>query len=130
MLKGKKVGKMVALLLMVVCTSMILTACGNRKVKFEGVTTKRFEKDLNKLRTLTLMSMREKKYDTNIDDIIEKMNSIDYTKKLTTQEVIILANLNKSIDDFKKDLSTGKKLISSYTFDDLNWLLQATTEKP
>lgn len=124
MLKGKKMNKIIFLLLVVVLVMVCLAGCSEKELEFEGVTTRKFKKDLNELRMLIIISASEQEYNPEIDDFMKKMNSTDYTKKLTMQEVVILETLNKSIDDLKHDLSTGEQTISSYTFDDLRWIIE------
>lgn len=124
MLKGRRVNKKRALLLVVVLVMVCLAGCSEKELEFEGVTTRKFKKDLNELRMLIIISASEQEYNPEIDDFIKKMNSTDYTKKLTMQEVVILETLNKSIDDLKHDLLSDGQTVSSYTFDDLRWIIE------
>lgn len=122
---NKKANKRIFLLVLILCMSVIFTGCKDNTSNIEGVTTKKFQKDLNSLAKIIAKSASEQEYnEKEINEIVEKMNETSYKNKLTSQELVLLENLNESLKDLKIDLTTGEKIMDGYTFDNMKWFLQ------
>lgn len=121
MKKGKRV---FIVLLIIAMVAMLFVGCNSNPVKFNGVNSKKFTKDLTSLRSVMLDSLKSQKYkEDDIDKILDKMNAEKYTKKLSDKEKSLLQKINVSKSDLKSDLKdTG--MISDRTYNDMNWFLQ------
>lgn len=111
-------------LLAIIMVTTFLTGCNANSVKFEGVNSKKFTKDLTSLRGVVLDSLKSQEYkEDDVDKILDKMNTEKYTKKLSDKEQLLLQKINVSKSDLKNDLNdTG--MISDRTYSDMNWFLQ------
>lgn len=127
----KKWNKRLILMLVLVLVIGVLSGCDNKKIELEGVTSKKLTKDLTKLRYLILESLSEKEYkEEKIEEVLAKINDVNYQEKLNTLEVQIIKDTNEDMKDLKKELTSGDRIITSATHEKINWLLQATTESP
>ncbi|WP_313757194.1 hypothetical protein [Tissierella sp.] len=127
-----KNNRILLLLLILALALGISNGCvGNNKVQFEGVENKKLTKDLIELRDLIISSIKHKKYmEDDIDKILEKISDKKYQEKLNDIEIQLINNINNVKEHLKYDLTNGEKIITSSTYEKINWLLQATTEKP
>ena len=122
---NKKVSRSVFLLVLTLCMVVMLVGCSSNISEIEGVTTKRFQKDLNKLANVIAKSASEQQYnEKEINKIVDKMNTPSYKNKLTSQELILLESVNESLKDLKVDLTTGEQIMNSYTFNSMKWFLE------
>ena len=109
------------------CIAVLIVGC-RPKIELKGVENRRFHRDLVKLREILLECLREDEYrEKEINEIMNKMNKYDYKKKLNSIEIVLLENLNDSLDDLKYDLSDEDNAIMTSTYNKLNWLLQLLT---
>ena len=123
--------KMILMLILVLCVSIVFTGCGNAKVTFEGIGSKKLTKDLTQLRSLVIDSIKDKEYkEDEINEILSKINDKKYQEKLNTTEILLINHINEFKEDIRYDLSNGNKLLTSTTYEEINWLLQATDKKP
>lgn len=78
------------------------------------------------MRDLVIESMQKDEYQENkIEAILDKIRDEEYQKGLSIDETILINKINKSKRDIEYDLTTGDRKITSSTFDDINWLIQA-----
>lgn len=123
--------KIIFLLVLVVLIASISIGCSSNKIEFEGVENKKLTKDLIRLRSLIIDSIKEKKYkEDEIKAMLDKINDKKYQEKLNATEILLINHINDIKEDIKYDLSNGNKLLTSTTYEEINWLLQATDEKP
>lgn len=123
--------KLILILVLIVCMGVVVSSCNNKDVEFEGVKNKELTKDLTKLRDLIIESIKDSEYkEDKIEKILKKINGKEYQQELNNLEILLINDINTFKEDIKHDLNSGKKLITSSTYEKINWLLQATTEKP
>lgn len=119
--------KIILMLILVLCVSIVFTGCGNAKVTFEGIESKKLTKDLTQLRSLVIDSIKDKEYkEDEINEILSKINDKKYQEKLNVTEILLINNINGCKEDIKYDLNNGNRLLTNATYEKINWLLQAT----
>lgn len=124
-----KINKKLILITILVLMVGVLGGCSEEKnVEFDHVTNKKLTKDLNDIRNLALESMTNGEYDEDIDDLIEEIYSAKYFEDLTDIEIVLVNQLDEIKDTFKNDLTNNNGIIDSYTYEDMNWLLQLVSE--
>lgn len=131
MLKGKSINRIIVLLMIVVLGMVCLVGCRDKYyLEFEGVTSKKLEKDFNKLVTLIAKSASEQEYnEEDIGKLIDKINTPKYRKDLTLYEIGLIEMLNEPLEDLKNDLSTGERIVKSTTLNKMDWLIQQEKQR-
>ena len=113
-----KVNRRLILLLILVLIIGILVGCEEKLP--EGIESKVFLKDMNKLYGLVDKSVADRDYyKDDVDKLIGKMDEEKYLKKLNEYEKSILKLTKETLIKVESDLTTGKKMIQSYTFDEI-----------
>lgn len=114
-----KVNKKLILMLILVLTMGILSGCTNSNLP-EGIENKTFLKDMNKLYILADKSIADREYyKDDINKEIEKMDEVKYLKKLNDYEKSLYELIKETLIKVENDLTTGKKMIQSYTFEEI-----------
>lgn len=113
-----KVSKKLILLLVLALTMGVLSGCSGGLP--EGIESKTFLKDMNKIYDLSIISMSEQTYyKDDINKILDGMNGEKYKEKLNDYELIIFELLLEVLIKVEEDLTTGKKMIQSTTLDEI-----------
>ena len=113
-----KVNKKLILLLVLALTMGVLSGCSGGLP--EGIESKTFLKDMNKIYDLSIISMSEQTYyKDDINKILDGMNGEKYKEKLNDYELIMFELLLEVLIKVEEDLTTGKKMIQSTTLDEI-----------
>lgn len=119
--------KKLVLLIFVLCVSLLLTGCSEELP--EGIESRTFFNDLDRACELLLISMADNTYyEEEIGKIFGKMNEEKYKEKLNDYELLILETLNSNLNDIERDLTTGDRIITSITFEKIEWILDIMDE--
>ena len=114
-----KVNKKLILMLVLVLIVGVLSGCTNSDLP-EGIENKTFLKDMNKLYVLADKSIADREYyKDDINKEIEKMDEVKYLEKLNDYEKSIYELTKETLIKVENDLTTGKKMIQSYTFEEI-----------
>ena len=114
-----KVNKKLILMLVLVLIVGVLSGCTNSDLP-EGIENKTFLKDMNKLYVLADKSIADREYyKDDINKKIEKMDEVKYLEKLNDYEKSIYELTKEILIKVENDLTTGKKMIQSYTFEEI-----------
>lgn len=106
--------------------SISLVGCNSDGVAFENVENKKLTKDLNELRGLMAESLSTSEYkEEEINDILTKINTNKYQKKLNPIEVLLIKDITDIQGTIKQELTQNHKVITWASFEKMNWLLQA-----
>ena len=112
------------LLLVFVMIISISSGCSNGGNLPDGIENKKFFKDLSSTYGLILRSMGNSEYEEEkIAKSLTKLNNYVNDKKLNDYEILIVNTLNENIDNIKKDLTQGDKIITSKTLEEFQWLI-------
>lgn len=123
MVKVNKNKRLILLLVLILSILLlligILGGCGKKNLP-DGIESKTFLKDMDKLYDIVLKSESERKYyKEDIDKILDKMNEQKYQEKLNDYEIYIYALAKETLPKVESDLTTGEKMIQGYTFDEV-----------
>lgn len=98
-----KSNKIVSLMLIIFCITVMLSGCGEKLP--DGFENKTFLNDLDKIYHLMLQSMSNRIYDKDdINNILDKMNNEEYKNKLNNYELLFLDTLNEVAKKLEYDL--------------------------
>lgn len=113
-----KVNRRLILLIIVVLTMAISVGCSKNLP--EGIESKAFLKDMNNLYDVVDKSIANREYyKEDVDEIIKKMDDNKYLTKLNDYEIAIYELSKETLIKVQNDLTTGKKMIQSHTFDEV-----------
>jgi len=123
---NKTINKISILILVFIIMSISLVGCNSDGVAFENVENKKLTKDLNELRGLMAESLSTSEYkEEEINDILTKINTNKYQKKLNPIEVLLIKDITDIQGTIKQELTQNHKVITWASFEKMNWLLQA-----